>query len=201
MKLRYITTITTFFIAAGLLIGYGPYMQYRRNNAPAIVTTTFSAASGAVLSASTDQPASAVLPTIIEGTPVRITIPSLAIDLKVLNGYYDTTKKTWTLTQDMAQYATITPKANNVKGNTFIYGHDIYAVFARLRRIKHGNQAIIYTDNGHVLTYEFRSSLETNPYDDTLFSYRGAPILTLQTCSGIWSQNRQLFTFDLVGAI
>jgi hypothetical protein len=35
------------------------------------------------------------------------------------------------------------------------------------------------------------------PTDATLFEYKGKPILTIQTCSGVWYQNRQLFTFDL----
>ena len=200
MKLRYISTIAIFFVAAGLLIGYGPYRQYRNHHRP-ITSNTFAAGTGRVLSASTPTPASTAAKIALNGTPVRINIPSLKIDLNVINGYYNSNNKTWTLTQDMAQYATITPRANNQAGNTFIYGHDIHAVFGRLHNLRTGDQAVVYTDNGHVFTYNFRNSLETNPYDDSLFHYEGAPILTVQTCSGIWSQNRQLFTFDLVGAV
>lgn len=194
MKIRYTISIAALFVAAGLLIGYGPYMQYRRDHQTKQLTT-FAAAtkSGSAVTAPVNG--------VIEGTPVRIHVPSLAIDLDIINGYYNQNNKTWTLTRDMAQYATITPKANNTAGNTFIYGHDIQAVFARLNRLKAGDQVIVYTDNGHHFTYNFRSSIETTPYDDSLFAYKGAPILTLQTCSGIWSQNRQLFTFDLVGVV
>lgn len=196
MKLRYTLTVSAFFVAAGLLIGYGPYIQYRDDRKPVHITT-FAAANKAVLGASTTTPVKIA----IEGNPVRIHIPSLSIDLKVANGYYDSGAKTWTLSRNMAQYATMTPKANNTAGNTFIYGHDIQPVFAKLKRIKFGDQAIVYTDNGHFFTYNFTSSIVTTPYDDSLFAYNGSPILTLQTCSGIWSQNRQLFTFVLVGAV
>jgi LPXTG-site transpeptidase (sortase) family protein len=101
----------------------------------------------------------------------------------------------------MAQYATVTVQPNNKEGNTFIYAHNRVGVFHTLSRINVGDTVIITTDNGHTLTYKFRTSYETNPNDTSLFSYKGAPILTLQTCSGVWYQNRQLFTFDLVEAL
>jgi len=69
-------------------------------------------------------------------------------------------------------------------------------VFSTLNRIKPGDEAIITTDNGHRFTYKFRAAYETNPSDDSLFHYQGSPILTVQTCSGLWYQNRQLFTFN-----
>lgn len=134
----------------------------------------------------------------IEGKPVTMQIPSLNIDLPVANGYYNTSSKTWTLSNDKAHFATITPEPNNQAGNTFIYGHNRKQVFASLNKIKPGAEVTIKTDNNHVFTYKFVSSYETNPNDDRLFKYQGAPILTLQTCSGLWYQNRQLFRFDLV---
>jgi sortase (surface protein transpeptidase) len=187
MKLRFSATIAVLFIAAGVLIGYGRYQKAHH------VTTTFQSVVGAAEAKNSVQPPKKD----IAGKPVRIQLPSLKLDLAVIDGYYNTKAKTWTLTNDKVQYATITPLANNQGGNTFIYGHNRRGVFATLSHIKAGEKAIITTDNGHVFTYVFRSSLETDPYDASLFTYRGAPILTLQTCSGLWYQNRQLFTFDL----
>ncbi len=137
----------------------------------------------------------------VEGKPVRIQIPSLGIDLPVIDGYYNARERSWTLTNTKAQYATITPKANNIAGNTFVYGHRLHNVFGHLDQITSGAKAVITTDNGHTFTYTFRSSRETSPNDDSLFRYQGAPILTLQTCSGAWDQNRRLFTFDFTGVV
>ncbi len=133
---------------------------------------------------------------VVQGKPIRIQIPSLDIDLPVIDGQYNSQEKTWTLSNDKAHFALITPPANNQNGNTFIYGHALPNVFGRLPGISPGAEVIISTDTNRAFTYTFRSSYETNPNDDQLFHYDGPPILTLQTCTGIWSQNRSLYTFD-----
>lgn len=136
----------------------------------------------------------------IGGTPVRIQIPSLNIDLAVIPGYYNAKSQTWTLTTNKVQYATITPEANNQAGNTFLYGHYRSNVFANLHRIQSGASAIITTDNGHKFTYTLSAVHVVSPSDSaSVFNYQGAPILTVQTCTGLFFQNRQLFTFDLSG--
>lgn len=133
---------------------------------------------------------------LIEGVPKRLKIPSVNIDIAVIDGFYNDKLKSWTLTNDKAQYATITPKANNLSGNTFIYGHDTARVFASLFKLSEGAKAEVETDSGHTFVYTYQSAYETDPYDDSLFKYEGPSILTLQTCSGLWYQNRMLFTFN-----
>lgn len=134
---------------------------------------------------------------LIAGTPVHIVIPSVSIDLNVIPGYYYPATKSWTLSLNDAQYAVMTAKANNKEGDTFIYAHYRWHVFYNLPKIQPGAQAIITTDNGHTFTYTFQSSTITTPEDTSLFSYQGKPVLVLQTCTGLWYQNRQLFTFHL----
>lgn len=131
------------------------------------------------------------------GTPVRIDIPSLSISLNVVPGYYYSSNKSWTLSLNNAHYAVISAPANDKSGSTFIYAHYRKGVFLNLPKIQPGAIAQITTGNGHVFTYTFRASTVTNPEDTRIFDYQGKPILILQTCSGIWYQNRQLFTFDL----
>lgn len=133
------------------------------------------------------------------GKPVRISIPSVKIDLSVADGVYNQKTGAWTLSTDKAHYATITPFANNIKGNTFIYGHNRRSVFAPLLQIKVGDKAYVHTNNNKLFTYVFRESNDVDPSDVSLFAYQGDPILTLQTCSGTWYQDRRLFTFDFVG--
>lgn len=134
---------------------------------------------------------------LISGTPVHIAIPSVAIDLTVIPGYYYPESNSWTLSLDDAQYGAMTAQANNKEGDTFIYAHYRLNVFYTLPKIQPGAQAIVTTDNGHVFTYTFVSSTVTSPSDTSLFSYKGKPILVLQTCTGLWYQDRQLFTFNL----
>jgi LPXTG-site transpeptidase (sortase) family protein len=133
----------------------------------------------------------------IEGEPVELVIPSLKMDLPIIPGYYDAKAKIWTLTLSEVQYATITPEPNNIEGNTFLYGHYRQAVFARLHTIPANAQAIVKTSNDHTFYYQLSNIRNTNPGDDSVFTYRGKPILTIQTCTGIFFQYRQFYTFTL----
>jgi LPXTG-site transpeptidase (sortase) family protein len=137
----------------------------------------------------------------IQGAPTQLNIPSLSMTLPIQNGVYNPRTKQWTLSLNEAQYATVTPMPNNKAGNTFIYGHYRTEVFERLHDIQAGAQAIVSTGNGHTFTYQLTSAHITNPSDTSLFKYQGPPILTIQTCSGLFFQNRQLFTFKLVNAV
>jgi len=190
MKLRFTITIAALFAVGAMLILFGPYKDHLASRNVAVVDP-------AVIAAKQTPKTNAS----IEGRPVRIQIPSLKINIPIVNGYYDAKKQDWTLNNDSAQYATITPLANNAEGNTFIYGHNQPPVFGRLPKILPGQKAYLFTDNGHKFTYTFTSARETVPSDDSLFRYKGAPILTLQTCSGFFSQNRELFTFNLTEAV
>lgn len=135
---------------------------------------------------------------LIKGTPTHISIPSVGIDLEVIPGYYNSSDQSWTLSLDKAQWGTMTAQANNKEGDTYIYGHYRLHVFYTLPHVQPGDEAVVMTDNGHKFTYQFVSSVTTTPTDTSLFSYKGKPILVLQTCTGLWYQYRQLFTFHLV---
>ena len=134
---------------------------------------------------------------LIYGTPSRISIPSVGINLQVIPGYFNSSNNSWTLSLTDAQYATNTRPNNNKQGLTFIYAHYRLGVFYTLPKIQPGAQAIVTTANGHTFTYTFRDSVVTSPQDTSLFTYKGKPILVLQTCTGLWYQYRQLFSFDL----
>jgi len=180
-------------VAAGLALTLPSFLQARQSaNVPKVAASPFTEANTHAVVPTTTQIAQK-----IEGKPVRIRIPSLNIDLPVIDGYHNLKTQTWTLTKNKVQYAVDTPLANNIEGNTFLYGHNRHEVFRSLSKIKLGAEAIIETDNGHTFTYVFKGALETTPDDSSLFRYQGKPILTVQTCSGAWYQNRQLFTFDL----
>lgn len=133
------------------------------------------------------------------GYPVRIEVVEADINVSVAKGYYNKQTGKWTLSKNNAHYAVMTSRPNSAGGNTFIYGHNRSNVFARLLKIKPGTVAYVTTDNNQRFVYKMTRSFTTNPQDSSILNYKGAPILTLQTCSGANFQNRTLFVFELVG--
>ena len=138
--------------------------------------------------------------TIVSGYPVSISFPSLGITKNLVPGYYDASTNSWTLSDVDAQYATITVEPNNTSGQTFIYGHALRTVFGPLLAGLHiGDIAQITTQNGYVFTYKLTSSYPVSPSDTSVLNYSGAPRLLVQTCSGLFWQNRQMFSFEYLG--
>lgn len=138
-------------------------------------------------------------PQVISGKPVAISIPSLNMNLQVIDGYYNPSTGDWTLTNDKAQFATPSVEPNNLKGNTLIYGHYRREVFEYLHNIQPGAIATVTTDNGYVFTYKYTTTQAFDPTDTSIFTYQGAPRLTVQTCSGAFYQHRQMFYFEYQG--
>ena len=137
-------------------------------------------------------------PKAIISKPSRLVLPSIGIDLPVLPGQHNNQNDTWDIANYKAFYATPSDPINNITGDTLIYGHANNTVFANLKNITPGSELVVYTESGKVFHYSFVSSKNYQPDDLSIFDYRGPPIVTLQTCSGAWSQWRELFTFSLV---
>lgn len=133
----------------------------------------------------------------VSGIPTEVSIPSLNIRLTIEPGRYDKTSDSWTLSGYNAHFATATRPANNGGGNTFIYGHNNRHVFGPIKSIAPGAEAKITTDVGNTFYYSLESTKTVEPTDVSLFTYTGAPILTIQTCTGLWHEQRQLYTFKL----
>lgn len=140
-------------------------------------------------------------PSVIQGEPSELILPNLNLNLQVIPGIYNPKTKQWTLSLDKVQYAVMTAPPNNDNGQTFIYGHYRRGVLATLHTSHIGDLAIIKTDNGHTFYYQLASIRVTNPNDSSVFNYQGKPILTIQTCTGEFFQNRQLFTYNLVRVV
>lgn len=176
-------------ICSGLLLcGPGLYYQWHENNTAKtpIVLPSIS------LPDTTQQK-------IKTGRPARLYLPSVNIDLTVAKGEFNQTTNTWTLSKDKAHYATVSDAPNDHYGNTFIYGHNRSQVFSHLAKLQPGAEAIINTDNNLRFVYKLANIEETDPNDTAvILPYSTKPTLSLQTCSGSWYQNRQIFRFDFV---
>lgn len=133
---------------------------------------------------------------VIHGTPVRISVPDLGLQLPIELGQYVEAIDEWTLSPFNAHFADITAPANNAGGNTFIYGHNNNKVFGPLKKLRAGSQIEIETDNGNKFYYKLAGSRVVQPNDVSVFEYEGRPILTIQTCTGTWHEKRELYTFS-----
>lgn len=144
------------------------------------------------------QPTVVSSPSISTGKPTSLSIPSLNLNLAVADGIFNPKTGQWTLSNDKVHYALKTVQPNDKQGNTLIYGHYRPGVFATLKSIKPGSEVYVKTDNGLTFTYVYTDNRVVNPSDGSVFDYQGKPMLTLQTCTGRFMQNRQLFSFDFV---
>lgn len=191
MKLRYIAAVSGIGVITGLA-GVLPWAQEQIEISNAVAHT-------ATLPKVTLNAKPAVAPSqTIAGHPNHILVPSVGISLPLVDGYYNAKDGSWTLSSTKAQFAAATPQPNNASGNTFIYGHATNEVFGRLPNIKAGAEVIITTDNGYKFTYRFTNSVVVSPTDTAVLAATNTPTLTMQTCTGLWSQYRQMFHFDFV---
>lgn len=192
MKQRIITVLGVLLIIFGLFIGSKTFLGLveAKNSQPFLNSSTISKIDKNSIVKSSKP--------LVSGVPSHISIPSVGISIPVDLGTYNQKSQTWSLSLTDAEYATVTPEPNNLSGNTFIYGHNRWAVFYKLLKIQVGDTATVTTTNNHSFTYKLVSTKVTNPNDLSVFTYKGSPILTLQTCSGEFYQNRQFFVFNLV---
>lgn len=179
-------------IVVSALFAYEYYMS---------VKTQQDAVTKALSSHTTSVPTKTVTikPQAVQGTPVKIDIPSVGISQPVDPGYYDPSTGKWTLSYHAVYWASMTSPVNSQTGNTFIYGHDVSQIFGNLLKAQTGDKAIVTTDNGYQFTYTLKSTVAVGPNDTSQIQQTDTPQLTLQTCSGSWYQYRQMFTFTLDG--
>lgn len=198
--LRLISLIGGTLLVVGL-IGVGPTLYFRWTHTGTAEANPISASQ---LFAQVDgNKKTAPNVPLVTGFPVSISIPgsrpALNINVGIIPGYYNKNTNGWTLSDTDAQFATISTQPNNISGNTFIYGHYRPNVFAYLHLITPGTIATITTNNGYQFNYKFVTTYAVSPTDTSVLSYSGDPVLTIQTCSGSFFQNRQMFIFSYDG--
>jgi sortase (surface protein transpeptidase) len=189
-KIRYVSGVSTIYVLTLLfaVIVFKPYFVTKNN---ALIAKSYSSASLELLAGNTQ---------LVYGQPTRLVIPASNIDVPVNPGYYNSADASWTLSGYYAQFATVSTPANNVAGDTFIYGHNNDFVFGSLRHTTPaaGSEALVYTNNGHILDYSFTNSFSLAPDDTSVLNYSGPPVLTIQTCTGSVNEWRTMYRFDYV---
>lgn len=134
----------------------------------------------------------------IRGTPARLVVDRLALDLPVKDGTFDPITGEWTLSDTDAFYATMTDAPSNRPGSTFIYGHNRPAAFGPLQSITAGDTVTIFTTSGAKLIYTYREDAVVTPeFTSILYEDSDVPQLILMTCEGLWSEVRRVMYFTL----
>lgn len=180
LLLRVVALYVLLVVPAWTLIALRPDPQVRASIAPAQPAVTLHASD------------------VRAGQPAAISLPRLGIELPVIDGLYDKSSDSWTLTEDKAQFAAMTALPNNQTGNTFIYGHNTAAVFAPLAQLQAGDEAVVRTTNGLRFSYLFNGHQIVNPDTTSILAPTEAPSLTLMTCEGIFSEARRVAVFEFV---
>lgn len=187
-KIRFVLSVgtSTIFVALLGIYAFRPtvFIDTEASPANAIRTTTY-------------VPKPKIKTTIVTvGTPSRLIIPKLELDLPIAEGKYDAGSKEWSFNSDYANFALPSVLANDYEGNTLIYGHNYAWAFGRLSELGPGDTMTITTSNGHEFGYVYQKNKAVAPDDLSVFRYDGPPTLTLQTCGGYWNEQRHLYEFD-----
>lgn len=173
------------------LIGIIPALYNNSSPALAASPTTTETATAAPTQVTKEE-----TPDSIKGHPVRVVASSVGVDMNVVDGFYSSATKEWTLNDDKAMFGTMTTEPNNKSGQTFIYGHATQRVFGKLLNMHVGDQVEVYTSNGYKFTYTLKETEVVTPQNTGILAYTGSPRLLLQTCVGTFSENRKFFILD-----
>lgn len=122
--------------------------------------------------------------------PVRIVIPSLSVDLpiveaNVLNGY-------WEISETSASHGVGSANPGEV-GNTVIFAHAREGLFAPLRDIKKNSPIYILTKE-HWHRYRVVETKLVDPNQTEVIAPTADETLTLYTCSGFLDSKRLIVT-------
>lgn len=134
----------------------------------------------------------------ISGSPSRLVVPALALDLKVVEGTFDKQVNQWTVDNSFANHSPLSTTSNNKIGKTLLYGHATTHIFGKNKNLKGGDKAFIYTENGHIFEYTFVNNKVIDEGDTGIYQeLDGQPGLALMTCIGFTNEQRLISNFVL----
>lgn len=119
--------------------------------------------------------------------PVRITIPSIAIDLPIDIG--EIKDGVWRVSYTNATFLNTSGRPGG-DNNTVIYGHNKKAIFGNLPYLSLGQKIIIKTQDGVLHTYEAYQKDFVGSDRVDLVSPTDQEELTIYTCWGLFDSKR-----------
>lgn len=141
-----------------------------------------------------------------QGVPVRLSIPSIAVDAPVdsvglgADGAMDIKKN-----PDLTAWYNLGPRPGN-NGSAVIAGHYGWekgkgSVFNELHSLKKGDKVYVTDDKGATTSFIVRESRSYDPAADATVVFQsndGKAHLNLITCEGAWNNKRQTYSSRLV---
>lgn len=125
-----------------------------------------------------------------QNDPVRILIPKVNIDLKVINariinGYWEVSENTASYGLGSGQLGT--------KSNTVIFAHAREGLFYNLKNVKQDDIVYVFTKNNW---YRYRVNKITSVYPSQteVINPTRNEVLTLYTCTGFYDEKRLIIT-------
>lgn len=123
--------------------------------------------------------------------PVELRIASIGKNISLVKGFYSQSNTDWTLSDVEAQYI-----AYEQSKSFYIYGHNSTYIFGDLPQLQQGDQVSLVSLNNIVRKYAFTDKKTVTPYEVDVLNIQGKdPQLILQTCSGWYGQNRDVYYF------
>lgn len=132
----------------------------------------------------------------LRSKPVKIIVPSLSLEVNIEDGNYDQINKSWNVSNNNAQFISISDTPNPNTGNTVIYAHNTKNLFGQTTKLDTGDKVYLLTEYSNLLEYEYVGFKLVNPSDVSVLENSSKPKLTLITCSGIFNEKRRIMEFD-----
>ncbi|OGZ69218.1 MAG: hypothetical protein A3D44_00835 [Candidatus Staskawiczbacteria bacterium RIFCSPHIGHO2_02_FULL_42_22] len=140
------------------------------------------------------------------GLPVRLAIPSIGVDAKIIrvglasDGSVDVPKGP----SEVAWFQ-LGPRPGQ-KGSAVVTGHygpwrsGAHSVFDNLHQLKQGDKIQVYDDQGNVLSFEVKKTEIYGPSESPpeVFAQNDGVHLNLITCQGDWVASQKTYTKRLV---
>lgn len=127
-------------------------------------------------------------------SPVRIMIPSLHIDNKIIS--QSIINDQWQVTGEGVSYLSSSPIPGNT-GNSILYGHNWTSILGSLPRIKPGEKIIIVMDNGDVKEFIVKYTIIVDPTQTSILAQSKDTRITIYTCTGFLDSKRFVATATL----
>lgn len=127
-------------------------------------------------------------PQILSGlSPVRLSIPSLKIDLPVTSS--DIVNGNWTVTTSGVSHLSqsVSP---GLPGNSIFYGHNWQSLLGSLHKIQLQDQIIVSDSTGRSLVFKVSKITKVDPTDVSILDSTTEPTLTLYTCTDFMDTKR-----------
>ena len=122
--------------------------------------------------------------------PLRIIIPSVAIDLKVYDS--EVVNGTWEVPEKAAGYGSGSSFLDENHGNSIVFAHARNGMFRNLNLLQTNDVINLVGDEGHVYTYRVIEIQKILPDEIDKVKLLGKHHLTLFTCDGFNDEYRLL---------